>query len=69
MTFSFGPHSCIGAKFAMAEMKVFVATLVQHFVFETDEPIAKFNAVLTRPYVYDQFSKGSKLPLKVRRYV
>jgi cytochrome P450 len=69
MTFSFGPHSCIGTKFSIAEIKVFVATLVQHFVFEPEEPIKKFSAVLTRPYVADQFSMGSKLPLRVRRYV
>jgi hypothetical protein len=43
--------------------------LMQHFAFELEEPIAKFSAVLTRPYVADQFSRVSKLPLRVRRYV
>ena len=32
--FSAGPRSCIGNKFAIAEMKAVVATLVQHFAFE-----------------------------------
>ena len=69
MSFSYGPHSCIGTKFSISEIKVFVATLVPHFVFEPAETIAKFNAVLTRPYVKDKFSLGSKLPLKVKRFV
>jgi hypothetical protein len=60
---------CIGTKFSIAEIKVFVATLVPHFVFEPAEDIKKFSAVLTRPYVPDKWSLGSRLPLKVRRYV
>jgi hypothetical protein len=51
------------------EIKLFVVMLMQHFAFELEEPIAKFSAVLTTPYVADQFSRVSKLPLRVRRYV
>ena len=32
--FSAGPRSCIGNKFAIAEMKAVLATLVQQFAFE-----------------------------------
>lgn len=32
--FSAGPRSCIGNKFAMAEMKVVLSTLLQHFAFQ-----------------------------------
>jgi hypothetical protein len=55
----------------MLEMKVFVATLVGSFVFDRAEGVnvKKFNAVLTRPYVADQFDSGSRLPLRVRRVV
>ncbi|EGO02814.1 hypothetical protein SERLA73DRAFT_84668 [Serpula lacrymans var. lacrymans S7.3] len=68
MTFSFGPHACPGWKFSILETKIFLATLLPHFAFEPAEDIRKFNAILTRPYVYDQFEKGSRLPLKVTKY-
>lgn len=68
MTFSFGPHSCPGAKFSIFEMKIFLATLLPEFTFEPAEDIRKYNAILTRPYVYDTFELGTRLPLKVGRY-
>jgi cytochrome P450 len=68
MTFSFGPHSCPGWKFSILEMKLFLATLLPHFIFTPAEDIRKYNAILTRPYVFDQFEHGSKLPVKVSRY-
>jgi cytochrome P450 len=68
MTFSFGPHSCPGWKFSILEMKLFLATLLPHFVFTPAEDIRKYNAILTRPYVSDQYEHGSKLPVKVGRY-
>ncbi|KIJ68616.1 hypothetical protein HYDPIDRAFT_81313 [Hydnomerulius pinastri MD-312] len=68
MTFSFGPHACPGWKFSILQTKIFMATLLPHFVFEPAADIQKFNAVLTRPYVYDQFEHGARLPLKVGKY-
>ncbi|KAG1755051.1 cytochrome P450 [Suillus paluster] len=67
MTFSFGPHACPGWKFSMLQTKIFLATLVPHFVFEPATDIQKFNAILTRPYVYDQFEFGTRLPVKIGR--
>jgi cytochrome P450 len=68
MTFSFGPHSCPGAKFSIVEMKIFLATLLPYFTFEPVEKISKYNVILTRPFVYDAFDLGPRLPIKVGRY-
>ncbi|OJA18829.1 hypothetical protein AZE42_00859 [Rhizopogon vesiculosus] len=67
MTFSFGPHACPGWKFSILETKIFIATLIPHFLFEPAADIQKFNAILTRPYVYDQFEFGTRLPVKIGR--
>src|SRR5882762_647258 len=68
MSFSLGPHSCLGWKFAILEMKVFLAVILPHFVFAPAEDIRKYNSILMRPYVYDQWEHGSRLPVKVQRY-
>ncbi|EIW86404.1 cytochrome P450 [Coniophora puteana RWD-64-598 SS2] len=68
MTFSFGPHACPGWKFSLLEAKIFIATLLPHFVFEPAAEIRKTNSILTRPYVYDQFEFGSRMPIKIGRY-
>ncbi|KAJ7139550.1 cytochrome P450 [Mycena epipterygia] len=72
MSFSFGPHSCPGARFALSEVKVIIATLLPHFVFSAAEgvEIGKYNSVLTRPFVRDQLASGGiQLPLGITRYV
>jgi len=68
MSFSLGPHSCPGWKFSIVEMKVFLAVILPHFVFAPAEEIRKYNSILMRPYVFDQFEYGSRLPVKVQRY-
>jgi len=68
MTFSFGPHSCPGWKFSIVEMKVFLAKLLPHFIFSCTEDIRKYSGILTRPYVYEQFDEGPRLPLHICRY-
>ncbi|KAF8633944.1 hypothetical protein AX15_001127 [Amanita polypyramis BW_CC] len=70
MTFSFGPHSCLGYKFTLAEMKIFLAILTCSFIFapSPDIKIAKFNAILTRPYVIDQWEQGTQMPILVKPY-
>ncbi|KAF7437281.1 hypothetical protein PC9H_004119 [Pleurotus ostreatus] len=70
MTFSFGPHSCPGWKFTILEMKIFIASILPHFVFSPAEgvEIRKFNAILTRPYVKDHWDEGTKLPITVTPY-
>ncbi|KAF8973810.1 cytochrome P450 [Flammula alnicola] len=68
LTFGYGPHSCVGYRFSIAEIKVFIATLLPHFEFRPAEgvKIAKFSTILTRPYVAGKWSEGTKLPLVVR---
>ncbi|KAH7914476.1 cytochrome P450 [Hygrophoropsis aurantiaca] len=68
MTFSFGPHACPGWKLSILEAKIFLTTLISHFIFEPAADIQKYNAILTRPYVYDQFEYGTRLPIKIGRY-
>lgn len=70
MSFGLGPHSCLGYKFSMVEIKVFLGILLPRFVFKPQEgiEISKFNAILTKPYVKDQWELGTRLPLVVERY-
>ncbi|KAM6502337.1 Cytochrome P450 [Amanita muscaria] len=66
LTFSAGPRSCIGMRFAMIEIKTVVYMLVAHFRFRpTEERIMKANVVLTRPYVRGRYGWGSQCPLFV----
>ncbi|KAF7986221.1 hypothetical protein HWV62_38664 [Athelia sp. TMB] len=68
MTFSFGRQSCLGWKYSILEAKIFLAVLLPHFVFAPAATIARFNAILTRPYVKDQFKQGERLPISISRY-
>ncbi|GAW01775.1 cytochrome-450 hydroxylase [Lentinula edodes] len=70
LSFSAGPRSCIGIRFALIEIKTFLFVLLTNFVFQSGlDPIEKINVVLTRPFVKKQFSKGSQMPLIVKRFV
>ncbi|KAJ4498302.1 cytochrome-450 hydroxylase [Lentinula lateritia] len=70
LSFSAGPRSCIGIRFALIEVKTFLFVLLTNFVFQSGlDPIEKINVVLTRPFVKKQFSKGSQMPLIVKRFV
>ena len=70
MTFSCGPHACIGWRFSILEMKIFLATVLPNFNFAPVEgvAIARYNTVVTRPVVKGRRSKGPALPLTVSRY-
>jgi cytochrome P450 len=70
MTFGLGPHSCLGYKFTIAEIKVFLAAIMPHFVFTPAEgvEITKFNSILTRPYIRNKSELGSGLPIVVGKY-
>ncbi|KDQ20465.1 hypothetical protein BOTBODRAFT_26477 [Botryobasidium botryosum FD-172 SS1] len=65
MSFSLGPHSCIGARFSIIQMKFLLATLISAFIFSDPPNTAKVYCIVTRPYTRGQFSKGSRLPLRV----
>ncbi|KAI5119934.1 hypothetical protein M0805_000899 [Coniferiporia weirii] len=67
MSFTFGPHACIGWRFSVLEMKVFLAALLPHFAFAPAAEIKRYNAIITRPYVEDRFEHGPALPLKVSK--
>ncbi|KAI3622272.1 cytochrome p450 [Moniliophthora roreri] len=70
MTFSYGPHSCPGYKFTIAEMKAFLITLLPYFHFSPVEGqrIGKYNGILTRPFIKGQLKDGIQLPLEVERF-
>jgi cytochrome P450 len=70
MTFSFGPHACIGWRFSLLEMKIFISTLLPHFNFAPVEGvnIGRYNAIVTRPYVRSRYVDGPALPLMVSHY-
>ena len=68
MSFTFGPHACIGWRFSLLEMKVFLAALLPHLSFTPAAEINKYNTIVTRPYVKDRLQNGSALPLMVSRY-
>ncbi|KAI0642921.1 cytochrome-450 hydroxylase [Trametes meyenii] len=65
LTFSAGPRSCIGMKFSIIEIKMFLFILLTHFKFAPADPVGKANVVLTRPYVVDKHKEGSQCPLFV----
>ncbi|EJD04362.1 cytochrome P450 [Fomitiporia mediterranea MF3/22] len=69
MSFTFGPHACIGWRFSLLEMKVFLASLVPHFEFAPAAEIKKYNAIVTRPYIEDRFEHGPALPLRVSKFI
>ncbi|KZP00662.1 cytochrome-450 hydroxylase [Calocera viscosa TUFC12733] len=65
MTFSAGPRACIGVRFSIIEMKIFLFHLIRSFEFVSRERIIKHNVVLTRPFVRGR--RKSQLPLIIRR--
>ncbi|EJC98034.1 cytochrome P450 [Fomitiporia mediterranea MF3/22] len=64
-----GNRSCIGYKFAIAEIKVFLYVLLRDLDFSIDPALVierKVN-VVTRPCVKSEPEKGNQMPLLVRR--
>lgn len=45
LTFLHGPHSCIGEKFARAELRVLLATIIGNFEMEMADPLAETKVV------------------------
>lgn len=70
MTFLAGPRGCIGYRFALAEFKVILATVIANFAFATrDEDggpaIEKTSAIVMKPRLKGQTDKGTTMPLRV----
>ncbi|XP_006454581.1 hypothetical protein AGABI2DRAFT_114327 [Agaricus bisporus var. bisporus H97] len=65
LTFSEGPRACIGKAFAMAEVKILMVTLLQHFSFTCEHEIEAFQSFVIRPRIKGQST--SSLPLVVHK--
>ncbi|KZV68237.1 cytochrome P450 [Peniophora sp. CONT] len=71
-SFGYGPRACIGFRFAVDEMKVFLYTLVRAFEFEpatSPGDVARTGTVVQRPSLLSQPDKGTQLPLFVKEHV
>jgi len=64
-----GNRSCIGYRFALAEIKVFLACLLRDLEFSIDDDIVieKHINIVTRPFVASSPEMGNQMPLRVRR--
>ncbi|KAL0066653.1 hypothetical protein AAF712_006256 [Marasmius tenuissimus] len=66
MTFSGGIRGCIGWRFAVLEIQIVLAALVESFVFSTPEGIEmdEVRVGLSVPMIKGSWKEGSKMPLK-----
>ncbi|THH31663.1 hypothetical protein EUX98_g2562 [Antrodiella citrinella] len=67
LTFSAGVRACIGWRFAVYEIQIFLIELISHFEFAWTEETKKVRrepCVIMSPVV-DDITKGSQLPLQV----
>ncbi|KZV68786.1 cytochrome P450 [Peniophora sp. CONT] len=64
-----GNRACIGYRFAMAEIKIFLCVLLRDFEFSLDEGVVieKRVNVVTRPFVVSSPELGNQMPLRLRR--
>ncbi|KAJ7064391.1 cytochrome P450 [Mycena belliarum] len=73
LTFLGGPRNCIGYRFALAEMKAILFTLIRGFEFELAVPISdigkKSTSVTQGPVLLNDVKAGPQLPLIVRPVV
>ena len=67
MSFSQGPSSCLGWRFAILEIKAFISVLARDFTFAPAEEIRRLNTVVTRPYVKGKPGDGAQLPIRISR--
>ncbi|KAJ7225974.1 cytochrome P450 [Mycena pura] len=63
--FSEGPRSCIGKRFALAEIKALIVTLIRQFLVTCRYDIEPFQSFVIRPRIKGQ--AVSSLPLDIRR--
>ncbi|KAI0292841.1 cytochrome P450 [Multifurca ochricompacta] len=64
-----GNRACIGYRFALAEIKVFLACLLRDIEFSIDDDVVieKRVNIVTRPFVASAPEMGNQMPLRVRR--
>ncbi|KAJ7718118.1 cytochrome P450 [Mycena maculata] len=64
-----GNRACIGFKFALIEMKIFLYTLLKDIEYRQDPSmvIEKKVNVVTRPFVKSEPKLGNQMPLYIRR--
>ncbi|KAI0089033.1 hypothetical protein BDY19DRAFT_947657 [Irpex rosettiformis] len=68
MSFSAGMRGCIGWRFALIEMQVVLATLVEKFEFSlaSETEILRMPVTLMSPMVKGKLQEGVMMPLMVR---
>ncbi|KAJ7029724.1 cytochrome P450 [Mycena alexandri] len=69
LTFLGGPHSCIGAKFSIFEIKALLFTLVRAVEFDMAVPkedIGRTMAPVGSPFLWSEREKGAQMPLLLR---
>jgi len=75
LTFSGGPHACIGFRFSLIEMKVLLFTLVRAFEFDLAVPskdiLKKSGAIvqgLQRPVLATDPNGARQMPMLIKPY-
>ncbi|KZV72431.1 cytochrome P450 [Peniophora sp. CONT] len=69
LSFLAGPHACIGFRFALAEAKAILFTMVRNFEFElavAPDEIVRKSHIVGRPFINGQESARGQLPLLIR---
>ncbi|KAH9915437.1 cytochrome P450 [Epithele typhae] len=71
LTFSSGPRSCMGYRFAISELKALVFTLVRAFEFELavdPAQVTRVGMLVQRPAIVGELEKGAQLPMRVQPF-
>ncbi|KAJ3008538.1 hypothetical protein NUW54_g3113 [Trametes sanguinea] len=72
LTFSAGPHACIGYRLSLAELRALMFILVRAFEFELavkPDDVTAVGMFTQRPAVRSEAAKGAQMPLIIRPYV
>ncbi|KZT57538.1 cytochrome P450 [Calocera cornea HHB12733] len=70
LSFLGGPRACIGYRFSIVEIKVFLYALVRQFEFDFADKSMQFeerSTIVTRPVIKGREKEGPALPLRLRR--
>ncbi|CDO75872.1 hypothetical protein BN946_scf184672.g5 [Trametes cinnabarina] len=72
MAFSTGPRACLGYRFALAELKTAIFTLVRAFDFELaadPKDVTRLGIIDQRPALKSQPKTGAQMPMLIRPFV